>query len=262
MKARQMVSQHDTLENPQITALPACSQWLLNWWLIIQSVFQESQSLAYLFTSSCSKYSSSASTMLNTKLFRFLMLSAWGDLMYSSTICFHRLRHSQPRKKLWTFLIFRSSTESSAVSHRPDRLAASLMTALSACCSLRLLGMTDAALKLPRPTGVAENDDRDVSFRSTHIWKQFPSAFSATRAISLLTSALSFLISDASSSHCWVYCHFAVFSLSTTWSKWTCFCSSSSFWSSNLLKLQEPDDEGREENEMSRLKSDNKAVKF
>lgn len=57
--------------------------------------------------------------------------------------------------------------------------------------------------------------------------------------VTKLTSALSFLISDASSSHCWVYCHLAVFSLSTTWSKWTCFCSSSSFWSSNLLKLPE-----------------------
>lgn len=34
-----------------------------------------------------------------------------------------------------------------------------------------------------------------------------------------------------------MYCHFAVFSLSTTCNKCTCFCSSSSFCSNNLLKL-------------------------
>lgn len=45
-------------------------------------------------------------------LLRFLMLSACGDFMYSSTICFHRRRHSQPRKKLCTFLILRSSSSS------------------------------------------------------------------------------------------------------------------------------------------------------
>lgn len=32
--------------------------------------------------------------------------------MYCSTICFHRLRHSQPLKKLCTFLILRISIES------------------------------------------------------------------------------------------------------------------------------------------------------
>lgn len=48
-------------------------------------------------------------------LFRFLMLSACGLLMYCSTICFHRRRHSQPLKKLCTFLILRSSTDSSWV---------------------------------------------------------------------------------------------------------------------------------------------------
>lgn len=52
-----------------------------------------------------------------------------------------------------------------------------------------------------------------------------------------ITSARSFLISVASSSHCWVYCHFAVISLSTTCSKCKCRCSSSSFCNSNLLKL-------------------------
>jgi hypothetical protein len=45
-------------------------------------------------------------------LFRLRMLSAWGDLMYCSTICFQRLRQSQPLKKLCTFLIFRSSSVS------------------------------------------------------------------------------------------------------------------------------------------------------
>lgn len=47
-----------------------------------------------------------------TYQFRFLILSACGDLMYSSTICFHLLRQSQPRKKLWTFLIFAMSGSS------------------------------------------------------------------------------------------------------------------------------------------------------
>ena len=47
-------------------------------------------------------YSSSHSTMENTIEFLLRMLSAWGDRMYSSTICFHRLRHNQPRKKLCT----------------------------------------------------------------------------------------------------------------------------------------------------------------
>ena len=81
------------------------------------------------------------------------------------------------------------------------------------------------------------------------------------------TSSLSFLISVPSSSQCLVYCHLAVFSLSTTWliiviiiiiiinhghcrqfhqnpnknqtwRRWRCFCSNSSFWSSSLLKLK------------------------
>lgn len=51
---------------------------------------------------SCFTYSSSHSTMPNTMLFLLRMLSAWSERMYSSTICFQRRRHSQPRKKLWT----------------------------------------------------------------------------------------------------------------------------------------------------------------
>ena len=46
-------------------------------------------------------------------LFRFRIFSACGELIYSITICFHRRRHSQPRKKLWTFLILRISSLSS-----------------------------------------------------------------------------------------------------------------------------------------------------
>ena len=42
------------------------------------------------------------------------MLSACGERMYSSTICFQRRRHSQPRKKLWTFLILAISGSSSS----------------------------------------------------------------------------------------------------------------------------------------------------
>lgn len=64
-------------------------------------------------TSICSIYSSSASTILKTRLFLLRILSACGLLMYCSTICFHLLRHSQPLKKLWTFFIFLNSWESS-----------------------------------------------------------------------------------------------------------------------------------------------------
>lgn len=47
-----------------------------------------------------------------TRLFLLRMLSAWGLLMYCSTICFHRLLHNHPLKKLCTFLILRISMES------------------------------------------------------------------------------------------------------------------------------------------------------
>lgn len=51
------------------------------------------------------------------------------------------------------------------------------------------------------------------------------------------TSVRSCLISSVSSSHWRVYCHLAVFSLSTICNRCKCFCSSSSFWASSLLKL-------------------------
>ena len=116
-------------------------------------------------------------------LFLFLMFSAWGELMYSETICFHLLRHNHPLKKDWTFLILRISSESSS----RDKLL----------------------------WGVSLHP-----FLSEH------------------NSALSFFISIVNSSHCWVYCHLAVFSDSTIWTKWRCFCSNSSFCSNILLKLQ------------------------
>ena len=52
--------------------------------------------------------------MSNKYQFLFLMLSACGERMYSSTICFQRRRHSQPRKKLWTFLTLAISGSSSS----------------------------------------------------------------------------------------------------------------------------------------------------
>ena len=58
------------------------------------------------------------SEIVSTHQFLFLMLSACGDLMYSSTICFHRLLQSQPRKKLWTFLILAMSGSSAFSSLR------------------------------------------------------------------------------------------------------------------------------------------------
>ena len=47
--------------------------------------------------------------------YQFLLriLSACGERMYSSTICFHLRRQSQPLKKLWTFLILAMSGSSS-----------------------------------------------------------------------------------------------------------------------------------------------------
>lgn len=51
------------------------------------------------------------------------------------------------------------------------------------------------------------------------------------------TSVLSCLISSVNSSHWRVYCHLAVFSLSTICSRCKCFCSSSSFCARSLLKL-------------------------
>ena len=48
--------------------------------------------------------------------YQFLLriLSACGERMYSSTICFHLRRQSQPLKKLWTFLILAMSGSSSS----------------------------------------------------------------------------------------------------------------------------------------------------
>lgn len=108
-------------------------------------------------TSSCSRYSSSASTILNTRLLRFLILSACGDLMYSSTICFQRRRHNQPRKKLCTFLIFLNSMESCTDSHKLDNSGSS--------------ANSHPVLKLPRPTGVELRLVRD-SLRKTQICKK------------------------------------------------------------------------------------------
>lgn len=51
--------------------------------------------------------------------FLFLILSACGDRIYSSTICFHRRRQSQPRKKLWTFLILAKSGSSCSAASMP-----------------------------------------------------------------------------------------------------------------------------------------------
>ena len=51
------------------------------------------------------------------------------------------------------------------------------------------------------------------------------------------TSLLSFLTSAANSSVCWTYCHLDWRSVSKICSRWRCFCSSCSFCSSNLLKL-------------------------
>lgn len=83
--------------------------------------------------------------------------------MYSSTICFQRRRHNQPRKKLCTFLIFRNSSESCNPAHNPGNTELSSIGG-----SLRSVDDVAAALKLPRPTGVAEMDDL-VSLRNTQI---------------------------------------------------------------------------------------------
>ena len=66
-------------------------------------------------------------------LFRLRILSACGLLMYCSTICFHRRRQSQPRKKLWTFLIFCISLLFSAI---PRKLLCSMESGSGIACML------------------------------------------------------------------------------------------------------------------------------
>ena len=57
-----------------------------------------------------------------TYQFLFLIDSAWGDLMYSSTICFHLRLQSQPLKKLCTFLILAMSGSLQSSSNEDVRL--------------------------------------------------------------------------------------------------------------------------------------------
>jgi hypothetical protein len=75
--------------------------------------------------------------------------------------------------------------ESSSVSHNPAKFAASFMLAtLSELCSLGTI--VAAALKLPLPTGVAENDDRDVSLRRTQICKHSSTSTTARESLNNL----------------------------------------------------------------------------
>ena len=141
------------------------------------------------------------------------MLSACGERMYSSTICFQRRRHSQPRKKLWTFLILAISGSSSSSEVSPRSWLAFVV--------------------------------RDTWGKSLHSFFKANSykgkwnwVFWLKVLKKKITSVRNFLISSVSSSQCWVYCHLAVFSLSTTWSKCKCFCSNSSICKLSLLKLK------------------------
>ena len=77
---------------------------------------------------------------------------------------------------------------------------------------------------------------RRHSFFSVNSWWEH--LFINKFFVSMFTSSLNFLISTERSSQWRVYCHLAVFSDSTTWRRWRCFCSSSSFWRSSLLKLE------------------------
>lgn len=74
-------------------------------------------------------------------LFRFLMLSAWGLLIYCSTICFHLLLHSQPLKKLCTFFIFLNSTDSSDRPWPVDPVAPALSTEFVDWLTLYVTGL-------------------------------------------------------------------------------------------------------------------------
>uniref|UniRef100_A0A1I8IAY9 Sema domain-containing protein n=1 Tax=Macrostomum lignano TaxID=282301 RepID=A0A1I8IAY9_9PLAT len=65
----------------------------------------------------CCTYSSSHSTSPNTMPFRFRMCSACSERMYSSTICFHRRRHSQPRKNDCTCSMTSKSSRSQQSTH-------------------------------------------------------------------------------------------------------------------------------------------------
>ena len=136
--------------------------------------------------------------------------------------------HNQPRKKLWTFLILTMSGFSSSCS-----------------CPLNLqLKIIRFSLNIPHP-------HRSLSKGWCLCGRSFPSFFKVSScnivfvclshcqpALAQLTSSLSFLISTVRSWQCLVYCHLAVFSLSTTCRRWRCFCSNCSFCSNSLLKLQ------------------------
>lgn len=115
------------------------SSWLQGgFWLLAAILKGRRKQLT--ISCSCSRYSSSASTIRKTRLqkkrkllakiinnknkkyylFRFRIFSACGELMYSLTILFHRRLQSQPRKKDCTFLIFWMSSDSSSSSSPPD----------------------------------------------------------------------------------------------------------------------------------------------
>ena len=81
-------------------------------------MIQESNADAILLIDECSKMEANKKKKVKSEfnLFLLRMLSAWGDLMYSSTITFQRWRHSQPRKKPCTLRIFLRSSRSISLS--------------------------------------------------------------------------------------------------------------------------------------------------
>ena len=172
--------------------------------------------------------------------------------MYCSTICFHRRRQSQPRKKLWTFFILAMSGSSLSLSYSDGKLKSGGMD------DVKRIKNSVSYLFRPRYCfcGITLHSFfRVKSWKLIIIWRQ---CHYSVIFIYMYTSSRSFFISIVRSSQCFVYCHFAVFSLSTTFlfnqaslnirnlsnkknintcSKWRCFCSSSSFCNRTLLKL-------------------------
>ena len=138
--------------------------------------------------------------------------------------------HNQPRKKLWTFLIL-------------------MMSGLSSSCSVSLnlqlkiirfsLNLLHISTHRSFSQGWRLCGRSFPSFFKVSSWNIFCTVVVRTRPVWLLTSSLSFFISSVSSWQCLVYCHLAVFSLSTTWRRCRCFCSNCSLCSNSLLKLQE-----------------------
>ena len=143
------------------------------------------------------------------------MLSAWGELIYCSTICFQRRRHSQPRKKLWTFFILAMSGSSFSLSYSDGKLRCGMDDEFKENTFSGLPFSTEImTLRHHSPFFLKS---KELKINLVKLNYKFMCVYSMSLVLFYLdTSSRSFFISIVRSSQCFVYCHFAVFSLSTT----------------------------------------------